>query len=91
MVEVGARHHFRGEIPPARFRRPLDIASAARSMHVRAVRVERAAALEPAVRAALATREVSLIEIMVDPAASPPMGVRLRTLDGSCGPSGDSR
>jgi acetolactate synthase I/II/III large subunit len=88
MVEIGAKAHFDGEIPSVRFDEPLDIAAAARADGCIGIRVVDPAELEPAIVAGLRATKPTLIDVLIDPTAVPPMGARLRTVGASLGHRG---
>ena len=65
-----------------RYKRPIEVASIARAMGVRAWVIDRPGTLQAVVREALALREPCVIEVRVDASVPPPIGDRARSIAG---------
>jgi len=65
-----------------RYQRPIEVASIARAMGLRAWTVDRPGQTQDVVREAIAAREPCVIEVRVDPSIPPPLGDRAKSIAG---------
>ncbi len=81
MVSHGERLQFKGKFQTGKFHTPLNIAKIAEGMGARSMRIEDPADFPEAFRQALASEELVVMDVLTDPAAMPPLGMRIQTLD----------
>ena len=81
MVHVGATIQFKGKFNSSQFKKPMNIAKMAEALGALSFRAELPGEVEVAVKQAIASGRPSVVEVMVDPDAKPPMGMRLATLE----------
>jgi acetolactate synthase I/II/III large subunit len=81
MVHLGETIQFQGKFNTAQFKKPLNVSKMAEAMGALAFRAEKPGEVEKMLSAALASGRPSVVEVMVDPEATPPLGIRLQTLE----------
>jgi acetolactate synthase-1/2/3 large subunit len=81
MVHLGEKLQFKGKFNTSIFKKPMNISQIAVALGARAFRAEHPGDTELAIQAALASGHPSVVEVMIDPEATPPMGMRLKTLE----------
>jgi acetolactate synthase-1/2/3 large subunit len=81
MVHVGETIQFKGKFNSSQFKKPMNIAKMAEALGALSFRAELPGEVEVAVKQAIASGRPSVVEVMVDPDAKPPMGMRLATLE----------
>ncbi|MBK6880977.1 MAG: thiamine pyrophosphate-binding protein [Elusimicrobia bacterium] len=81
MVHLGETQQFQGRFNTSLFRRKLNVAQIADAVGALSFVVEKPGDTERALAAALAAKRPAVIDARVDPAAVPPTGMRLATLE----------
>ena len=81
MVHLGETMQFKGKFNTALFNRPLDIAKIAEAQGALAFRAEKPGDVNRMVHAAIDANRPAVVEVIVDPEAKPPTGMRLQTLE----------
>jgi acetolactate synthase-1/2/3 large subunit len=81
MVRMGEKVQFHNKFDTSSFHKPLSIFRMAESVGAAAYHAERPGEVERFLREALASKRPSVIEVMVDHDVTPPMGMRLQTLE----------
>jgi acetolactate synthase-1/2/3 large subunit len=81
MVRLGEMIQFGGRFNSSMFKKPLNIAKMAEALGALSFRATQPGDVERSVRAALSATRPAVVEVMVDPEAKPPMGMRLQTLE----------
>lgn len=81
MVHLGEKMQFKGKFNTSIFKHPLNVAQIAEAVGAQSFRVERAGETEVALLKALQSGRPTVIDVRICPDTSPPMGMRMATLE----------